>query len=493
MKYLKLSLTKGLICLLFIFTFYIRFPVQAHCQPVHIPGGNNQVFIDTNCDQAKYHAFGIICQDTDDGKVYKWSGAAEVEITGSATGDVIGPSSSTDSELPLFSGTSGKTLKRSNTLTGIPKLTSGVVSIATADTDYLTPSTAASTYLTISTAAATYAAGVSASSDSELPLFSGTGGKTLKRSNTLTGIPKLTSGIVSIATADTDYLTPGTAASTYAPKASPTFTGTPILPTGYKIFDGGTHYYLINVPTLSADIGLTLPSSAVQAGDILYGASVGTLTLLSKGSAYDLLQINATGTLPEWTSSITVGAIKDTVKFCDADNCATKYFLFDIGNLTAARTIYPPNMDSYIPYYGSSPTVDTAGQIAVDTTANQIKAYGSALAVFDPRRTENATFKTPTSGDKVKFKKPFGMTVTGVSCLVDAATSAVLDVQECNTDGGSCSSILSSTITCGTTNTTGTISDNSIAANNYTFFSVGTVTGTPGFLYVNFDYKVTGE
>lgn len=57
------------------------------------------------------------------------------------SGDVTGPSASTDSELPLFSSTTGKIIKRSNTLTGIPKLTSGVVSIATAGTDYENPLT----------------------------------------------------------------------------------------------------------------------------------------------------------------------------------------------------------------------------------------------------------------------------------------------------------------------------------------------------------------
>jgi hypothetical protein len=415
---------KGIALLLFIFLILL-FPRESPAPETTVMGGY-QIFTDTNCDRAEYHHFGIICQDIDDGKVYKWSGAAEIEITGSATGDVAGPSASSDSELPLFSGTSGKTLKRSNTLTGIPKLTSGVVSMATADTDYLTP---------------------------------------------------------------------GTAASTYAPKASPTFTGTPILPTGYKIFDGGTHYYLINVPTLSADVSLTLPSSAISSYDLVYGASSGQLGYLSLPSeGNDFLCVNSNHTAFGWCNELKVQYIDTNVKIADAAD-TSKQLQFDISNNSSStlRKVYPPDMDSYIPYYGSSPTVNTVGQIAVDTTANQIKAYGSALAVFDPRRTENATFKTPTSGDKVKFKKPFGMTVTGVSCLVDAATSVVLDVQECNSNGGSCVSILSSTITCGTTNTTGTISDSSIAANNYVFFSVGTVTGTPGFLYVNFDYKVTGE
>lgn len=58
---------------------------------------------------------------------------------GGGSGDVTGPASSADSELPLFSGTGGKTLKRSNTLSGLVKLSSGVVSAAAAGTDYYNP------------------------------------------------------------------------------------------------------------------------------------------------------------------------------------------------------------------------------------------------------------------------------------------------------------------------------------------------------------------
>jgi hypothetical protein len=144
--------------------------------------------------------------------------------------------------------------------------------------------------------------------------------------------------------------------------------------------------------------------------------------------------------------------------------------------------------------YSTNPTVDASGEIAIDGTAGQVKYYGASSAyVLDPRRTENATFKTPTSGDKAKFRKPFGMTVTSVGCVTDAATSVVLDVQECDGDGANCGTILSSTITCGTTRGTGTVSDSSIAAGNYLAFVLGTVTDTPGFLYVDFNYAITGE
>jgi len=56
-----------------------------------------------------------------------------------ATGDVSGQASSVDSEIALFSGTGGKTIKRATT-TGLLKAASGVIAAATAETDYVTPS-----------------------------------------------------------------------------------------------------------------------------------------------------------------------------------------------------------------------------------------------------------------------------------------------------------------------------------------------------------------
>jgi hypothetical protein len=58
---------------------------------------------------------------------------------------VVGAAASTDSEVMLFSGTTGKAAKRSNSLSGLLKLTSGVASAAAAGTDYLAPAAIGST------------------------------------------------------------------------------------------------------------------------------------------------------------------------------------------------------------------------------------------------------------------------------------------------------------------------------------------------------------
>lgn len=65
-----------------------------------------------------------------------WMVLASKGDTGS--GDVSGPASSVDSEIALFNSTTGKIIKRAST-TGILKGTSGVLSAATAGTDYVAP------------------------------------------------------------------------------------------------------------------------------------------------------------------------------------------------------------------------------------------------------------------------------------------------------------------------------------------------------------------
>lgn len=101
----------------------------------------------------------------------------------------------------------------------------GQLNPTTALTTTGTPS--ASTYLRGDNTWATITTGdastnTATSVDGEVTLFSGTGGKTLKRA-TGTGLARLTSGVLSIATAGTDYLTPaGTETLTNKTLTNPT-------------------------------------------------------------------------------------------------------------------------------------------------------------------------------------------------------------------------------------------------------------------------------
>lgn len=70
-------------------------------------------------------------------KLRQWNGTSWVEYgTGAGAGDTSSnTATSVDSEVVLFSGTAGKTIKRA-TGSGLAKLTAGVLSIATSATDY---------------------------------------------------------------------------------------------------------------------------------------------------------------------------------------------------------------------------------------------------------------------------------------------------------------------------------------------------------------------
>ena len=85
---------------------------------------------------------GQLYYNTTDDNLYIWDGAAWVDLTvqGGGGGDAsTNTATSVDNEIALFSSTTGKLLKRA-TITGLAKLTSGVLSAAVAGTDYSTPS-----------------------------------------------------------------------------------------------------------------------------------------------------------------------------------------------------------------------------------------------------------------------------------------------------------------------------------------------------------------
>lgn len=97
-------------------------------------------------------------------------GSSAVDFSAVGVGNVSGQASSVDNEIALFSGTSGKSIKRAST-SGILKAASGVISAAVSATDYA-PATVGSSILKASSGGFANAVG---GTDYEFPLTFGSG------------------------------------------------------------------------------------------------------------------------------------------------------------------------------------------------------------------------------------------------------------------------------------------------------------------------------
>lgn len=136
----------------------------------------------------------------------------------------------------------------------------------------------------ITDAAEDHIAGPSASVDSEIVLFSGTGGATLQRAST-TGILKGASGVLSAASAGTDYVAPGGALGTPSSGTLTNCTGLPVAgisaSTSTALGVGSVelgHASDTTISRVSAGVAAIEGSNIIVSGGALGTPASGTLT-----------------------------------------------------------------------------------------------------------------------------------------------------------------------------------------------------------------------
>jgi len=153
--------------------------------------------------------------------------------------------------------------------------------------------------------------------------------------------------------------------------------------------------------------------------------------------------------------------------------------------------------DSFEVPNGTGNTIDADGEIAHDTSADQL-VYGADADVIDPRRWPSITIESPDDADNFLIGKlPFGITITDVHCIVDPADSSesvVIDIQERNSTGDSPASF-DSTITCDNDGAEddGTLSNATFDSGDWWSIDIGTVTGTVTQVSVSIYYQVVRE
>ena len=144
---------------------------------------------------------------------------------------------------------------------------------------------------------------------------------------------------------------------------------------------------------------------------------------------------------------------------------------------------------------GTGPTVDAAGEIAIDTTSDQLVYYGGAKRVLPYKQYASFVIPAPAATDDINLlKAPYGMTISAINCIVQGTTSVTGQLQECSSTGGDCAD-LDSDITCDADGAAddGSLTDSAIAANGWLRWKTTSVSGTPTFLTVTVTYSVVSD
>lgn len=108
------------------------------------------------------------------------------------------------------------------------------------------------------------------------------------------------------------------------------------------------------------------------------------------------------------------------------------------------------------------------------------------------KHTKCLIIETPVDADNLLFfRAEEALTVTAIDCLVNAATSVPITVQECDANGGTCVAI-EAAITCGTTNSTEAagIDNATVDAGDWLRIDVGVPSGTPGHVAVCINFTI---
>lgn len=144
---------------------------------------------------------------------------------------------------------------------------------------------------------------------------------------------------------------------------------------------------------------------------------------------------------------------------------------------------------------GTGPTVDAAGEVAVDTTSDQFAYYGGAKRILSYKRQENFAVKSPVDADDfLLFKAQQAITITDIHVIAQGGTSISVDIQECDSAGANCATV-DAAITADTDGAEddGTLSNGTIDAGDWVKVVLGAPSGTVNFVAGSIYYTITAD
>ena len=263
------------------------------------------------------------------------------------------------------------------------------------------------------------------------------------------------------------------------------------------------------VITLADDSTLTLPAAAVDEGWTtgLFGCGPdGTCAWTNIADLEATIPISGEITDEQvacWESSETPGTNK--LKSCGTkttDNSTATHLLCkddsgEIENCTLAGlaisgTTSPTITVEAVP---SNATVNAAGEVTIDTTTDQIRWYGTAQQQLSPKLTFSVVVPSVAdTDDMLIMKAPYGMTITSLDCIVSAATSATINIQECDSAGANCVDTATSDLACDTDGANTTTLNNAVVdSGDWLKLDVASISGTPGTLTVTVTYTIVAD
>jgi len=145
---------------------------------------------------------------------------------------------------------------------------------------------------------------------------------------------------------------------------------------------------------------------------------------------------------------------------------------------------------------GASPTVNAAGELAVDTTTGQLLAYDNGLKVYSATSTKSFALESPVAADYVLlWKAPSDITIKNIGCLVDPQDTTGIDIDmelfEGDADGDATTTI-DGIITCNNTNSSddGSLSNATLDKGDWLGVYFQTASGTPSWVSATIDYII---